>query len=405
MPTKHHKPIAIYAAQGISAGHDSPGSRLLPRDQTLLRLSQCDDNIFGTYKAAAIQPSLNAQIQEWATTSKARQRADRVGQLAGYVTSKLLSDPNLPLEKLTNTSLLVGSSRGATTSLESTLRTFLETGKVPSHTSPTTTLGALTSCIAQESLLPATSFGLSATCTSGLTALVQGIALLNSEQAEGCIVVGAEAPITPFTHAILRAAGVLASAWDTPFPCTPLAYEHALGSGMILGEGAAAFLLARHDEPKMAVRPLAVISGFATAIEKTPSPTGISEDATGLQDTMKQAVAMSGGIVPDLVIAHAPGTRKGDTSELRAIDAVFGFAESRPAIYSPKWLIGHTLGASGSLSLLLGIELLRGGDLPLLPYESPQNEALEAKSGSLRHIMVNSSGFGGFNTSILISKI
>ena len=405
MRAKHHPPIVIYAAQGISAGHHSSESGLLQWDQTLPQLTRCDDNIFGPYKAAAIQPSLNAQLQEWAESSKARQRADRVGQLAGYVTSKILSDTNIPLQDLTKTSLLVGSSRGATTSLESALRTFLETGKVPTHTSPTTTLGALTSCIAQESHLPATSFGLSATCTSGLTSLIQGIALLDSEQAEACIAVGAEAPITPFTHAILRAAGVLASSWDTPFPCTPLAHEHSPGSGMILGEGAAAFLLARHKEPKMPIRPLAVISGFATAMEKTPSPTGISEDATGLQDTMKQAVTMSGGIVPDLIIAHAPGTRKGDSSELRAIEAVFGLAESRPAIYSPKWLIGHTLGASGSLSLLLGIEILTRENLPLLPYESPQNQTIEAKSGSLRHIMVNSSGFGGFNTSILISKI
>jgi 3-oxoacyl-(acyl-carrier-protein) synthase len=174
---------------------------------------------------------------------------------------------------------------------------------------------------------------------------------------------------------------------------------------MILGEGAAAFLLARLHESKIPAPPLAVISGFATAMEKTPSPTGISEDATGLQDTMKQAVEMSGGIVPDLIIAHAPGTRKGDASELRAIEAVFGLAESRPAIYSPKWFLGHTLGASGSLSLLLGIELLTREILPLLPYKSPQNKALEANAGSLRHIMINSSGFGGFNTSILVSKI
>ncbi|MGA1191757.1 MAG: beta-ketoacyl synthase N-terminal-like domain-containing protein, partial [Bdellovibrionota bacterium] len=368
MQTKLHQPIAIYAAQGISAGQNSSASGVLQREQTPPQLTQCDDNIFGTYKAAAIQPSLNAQIQEWAKSSKARQRADRVGQLAGYVTSKILSDSDLRLQMFSKLSLLVGSSRGATTSLESALRTFLETGKVPTHTSPTTTLGALTSCIAQESLQPATLFGLSATCTSGLTALIQGIALLDSDQAEACIAVGTEAPITPFTHAILRAAGVLASAWDTPFPCTPLAHEHAPGSGMILGEGAAAFLLARLHESKIPAPPLAVISGFATAMEKTPSPTGISEDATGLQDTMKQAVEMSGGIVPDLIIAHAPGTRKGDASELRAIEAVFGLAESRPAIYSPKWFLGHTLGASGSLSLLLGIELLTREILPLLPY-------------------------------------
>ncbi|NBW39958.1 hypothetical protein EBR25_03035 [bacterium] len=395
--------IAIYSAEGVSAGHSPDGNLLHHLQSGKPQLSELIEEQGVVYKAAQVNESLNSEMQEWASHSKLRLRADRVAQLGAFATHKTIRNFHDSLQHIPNISLLVGSSRGPTSSLESAMKNFLSNGRVSALTSPTTTLGALVSCISGENIVPMKSFGLSATCTSGLAAIIQGAALLNSGQVDVCIAVGTEAPLTPFTHAALRAANVLTSNWNQPFPCMPLSTNYPENSGMMLGEGAASFLLAKNDQPHFSTQPLAIISGFATAIETTPSPTGITLEGQGLQQSMKEAMNMSGGIIPDVILCHAPGTITGDTAEVNAIEKTF-HQETLPAIYSPKWLLGHTLGASGSLSLLLGLELLRSEELPILPYDSPHNKRIMAKSGRIRNIMINSSGFGGFNTSIMISK-
>ena len=99
----------------------------------------------------------------------------------------------------------------------------------------------------------------------------------------------------------------------------------------------------------------------------------------------------------DAIVMHAPGTIKGDASELKAIQEVFG--DSIPALTTNKWKIGHTFGASGMLSVELAALLLQHqkfSKVPFVEYESVPDQ--------INKVLVNSVGFGGNAVSVLLTE-
>ena len=99
----------------------------------------------------------------------------------------------------------------------------------------------------------------------------------------------------------------------------------------------------------------------------------------------------------DTIVMHAPGTIKGDLTELRAIEKVFG--SNLPLLTTNKWKIGHTFGASGMLSLELALLMLQNDTF----IETPFSES-KKQDKSIKRVLVNAVGFGGNAVSILIEK-
>ena len=99
----------------------------------------------------------------------------------------------------------------------------------------------------------------------------------------------------------------------------------------------------------------------------------------------------------DVIVMHAPGTIKGDLSEYKAIKAIF--KNDLPALTSNKWKIGHTFGASGTLSLELAILMLQYQKFIDVPYLETQKQPK-----AINNVLVNAVGFGGNAVSILLSK-
>jgi 3-oxoacyl-(acyl-carrier-protein) synthase len=97
----------------------------------------------------------------------------------------------------------------------------------------------------------------------------------------------------------------------------------------------------------------------------------------------------------DVIVMHAPGTIKGDLSELKAIDKIFG--ANCPLLTSNKWKLGHTFGTSGMLSIELAVMMLQKQFFIGVPFA-------EAKSQNKKiiKIMVNSVGFGGNAVSVVL---
>ena len=111
---------------------------------------------------------------------------------------------------------------------------------------------------------------------------------------------------------------------------------------------------------------------------------------------MKMAMGEISSEEIDAIVMHAPGTIKGDLSEIKAVSALFG--RNVPALTTNKWKIGHTFGASGTLSLELAILMLQNQEFIRVPFSS---ESREPKR--LNNILVNAVGFGGNAVSILLS--
>ena len=204
---------------------------------------------------------------------------------------------------------------------------------------------------------------------------------------------GSEASLTPFTLAQMRSLKIYASP-ETSYPCRALDLEKKRNS-MVLGEGASMVCM-EYDPDATA---LAFIAGIGFATERLKHNISISADALCFQRSMKMALGTLSPSEVDVVVMHAPGTIKGDLSEFRAIEKVF--KETTPALTSNKWKIGHTFGASGTLSLELGILMLQHQKFIGVPY---LHEQYGNPPKEIRRVMVNAVGFGGNAVSVLLER-
>ena len=312
-----------------------------------------------------------------------RRRTDRAGLLALHAASQAVSEAGWAGMDF---AILVGCSRGPTGSWEGSYDAFLANDTIPARTSPTTTLGSIGFTLAEYFGTRTLADSLSVTCSSGFHALLHGVALLQSGMVDRVLVGGTEAALTAFTLAQLRALRIYA---DTPgtaakHACRPLATPPP---GMVLGEGAA-FLALERAAPSAAG---GVNLGIGFSQESGVSSTGITDQGLGLQRAMYRATR-EGSVVPDLLIAHAPGTPRGDAAEVAAVHALFSTAVPMTSL---KWATGHTFGASGPLGLVGAIQMLerqQGIGLPYADISLPKR---------LHSVLVNATGFGGNAVSVL----
>lgn len=298
----------------------------------------------------------------------------------------------------------IGSSRGATQLFEKYYSAFLENGKSETLASPTTTLGNISSWVAQDLQNEGPDISHSITCSTALHSLLNGVAWLQSGMCDKFMVGGSEAALTPFTIAQMRAMKTYSRAEnDSLYPCLALDLDKAENT-MVLGEGAASVCLEIGIKPTA----LAYVVGVGYATEKLKHAVSISAEATCFQKSMKMAIedaktSFQGSDFEgrlnevDAIVMHAPGTQLGDTSEYKAIQKIF--KDKLPLLTTNKWKIGHTFGASGLLSIDLAIKMLQSQEYEEVPFISPQVEPKR-----INNILVNAVGFGGNAVSILLRK-
>ncbi len=284
----------------------------------------------------------------------------------------------------------IGSSRGATSLFERHHIEFLKSGKSATLSSPTTTLGNISSWVAHDLQSNGPEISHSITCSTALHALLNGVAWLRSGMADKFLVGGSEAPLTEFTVAQMQAMKIYAKEVQ-PFPCRALDLEKKQNT-MILGEGAAVCCI----ELGKSESALAYIEGIGYATELLEHNTSISAEATCFQKSMRMALQNVELTDVDVIVMHAPGTIKGDISEYKAIEKIFG--NHLPMLTTNKWKIGHTLGASGMLSLELAILMLQHQQFIATPFSTSI-----IKTGPIKKVLVNAVGFGGNAVSVLLT--
>ncbi len=290
----------------------------------------------------------------------------------------------------------IGSSRGATDLFEKHYQDYLETGKAQTLASPTTTLGNISSWVAHDLQSSGPEISHSITCSTALHAVLNGVAWLRAGMADKFLVGGSEAPLTDFTIAQMRALKIYSNNKDcqpelAEWPNRALDFEKKQ-STMILGEGAGVCCL----EIGKKENALAYIDGIGYATEILEHNISISADATCFQKSMKMALQNTDLSEIDAIVMHAPGTIKGDLTEYRAIEKVFG--ETLPLLTTNKWKIGHTFGASGILSMELAILMMQHNTFIGVPFVEAQ-----IQTKPIRKVLINAVGFGGNAVSVLLS--
>lgn len=284
----------------------------------------------------------------------------------------------------------LGSSRGATDLFETHYRDYLETGKAQTLTSPTTTLGNISSWVAHDLQCSGPEISHSITCSTALHALLNGVAWLRAGMTDKFLVGGSEAPLTDFTIAQMRALKIYSNS-DQEYPCRALDIEKKQNT-LILGEGASVCCL----EIGKKENALAFVEGIGYATEILEHNISISAEASCFQKSMKMALKDTNLSAVDVIVMHAPGTKAGDLTEYKAIQKVFG--SDLPMLTSNKWKIGHTFGTSGMLSVELAILMLQNQEFIGVPFVQEQS-----KRNSIRKVLINAVGFGGNAVSVLLS--
>jgi 3-oxoacyl-(acyl-carrier-protein) synthase len=299
----------------------------------------------------------------------------------------------------------IGSSRGATQLFEKYHQEFIETGKTATLTSPTTTLGNISSWVAHDLKSAGPEISHSITCSTALHAVLNAVAWLQSGLATKFLVGGSEAPLTAFTLAQMKALKIYANEEHDPslkgelygrernkFPCRAFDLTKTKNT-MVLGEAASVACLEWGENP----RALGYIAGIGYATDDLQHNISISEDAKCFQKSMTMALVNTSLEDVDAIVMHAPGTLKGDTSEYNAIQKVFG--KNLPMLTTNKWKIGHTFGASGMLNIELALLMLQHQTFIGIPYVEEHNPRK-----AIKNVLINAVGFGGNAVSVLVSR-
>ncbi len=256
------------------------------------------------------------------------------------------------------------------------------------------------------------SFAVTTACASSLTALYNAILMIRAGVLDGAIVGGGEELIVKASFLEFSALGALAGLgqnYDAPAAhCRPFDVRR---SGMILGEGGGMLVIERES---VALKRGAPILAYINGIGASNNHQGMIESIAETQKIAIQNSFDDAGYLADqvdLVECHATSTRQGDQEEAKALSEIYP-PNSSTVLTSFKSQIGHTLGASGIISLIRGVCAMRDSIYPpTLNYDQPDpkiglekngfrilNQPEEWKtSDKPRRLQVNSFGFGGAN--------
>ncbi|WP_313804749.1 beta-ketoacyl synthase N-terminal-like domain-containing protein [Flavobacterium sp.] len=284
----------------------------------------------------------------------------------------------------------IGSSRGATELFENYHEEFITTGKTATLASPTTTMGNISSWVAHDLKASGPEISHSITCSTALHALLNGVAWLRSGMVDKFLVGGSEASLTPFTIAQMQALKIY-SKEEGEYPCRAFDLNKEKNT-MVLGEGAGVLCMQTESSEKA----LAYIEGVGYATDILEHGISISTEAECFQKSMTMAMGKFSTEDIDGIVMHAPGTIKGDLSEYKAIQKLFG--DKLPLLTTNKWKLGHTFGASGILSVELAVMMLQHQQFVGVPFVETSNNDVP-----LRKILVNAVGFGGNAVTVLVS--
>ncbi len=256
------------------------------------------------------------------------------------------------------------------------------------------------------------SHAVTSACASSLTALYSAIQMIRTGALDAAIIGGGEELIIKASFLEFSALGALAGIGQ--HYSTPAAFSRpfdAQRSGMVLGEGGGMIVIERES---VAIGRGAPILAYINGIGGSNNHRGMIESIAETQEIAIQNSFDDAGYQADqvdMIECHATSTLQGDIEEVKALSNIYP-PNSSTVLTSIKSQIGHTLGASGIISLIRGVCAMRAGIYPpTINYDQPDsqigleehgfrvlNQPEEWKTvNEARRFQVNSFGFGGAN--------
>jgi act minimal PKS ketosynthase (KS/KS alpha) len=249
-------------------------------------------------------------------------------------------------------------------------------------------------------------------CTSGLDAVGQAYALIREGAVDIMIAGATDAPISPITVACFDAIKATTPRNDDPAHASrPF---DGTRNGFVLGEGAAIFMLEELEHARRRNAPIyAEIVGFGSrcnAFHMTGLRPDGAEMAAAITDALAEARMNPEEI--DYINAHGSGTKQNDRHETAAFKRSLGMHAYRTPVSSIKSMIGHSLGAIGSVEIAASLLAIQHNVVPpTANLHTPDPECdldyvpLTARPWPTDAVLSVGSGFGGFQSAIVLRRV
>lgn len=350
------------------------------------------------------------------TEKKEIKRLDRFAQFAMVAGYEAVIDSGLEFSKEDpfRCGVILGSGIGGLHEIEEGCAKILEKGpdRVSPFVVPKMMLNAAGGNLSIRYGLKGINYSVATACASANNAIGDALYAIQRGAIDVVITGGTESAITPMGLAGFQNMKALSTRNDDPQRASrPFDAER---DGFVLSEGAGLLILEEYEHAKQrGARIYGEVLGFGASAD-AGHITQPDDQGTGAGRAMADALADAKLKPADIgyINAHGTSTPLGDKAETQAIKRVFGEHAKAVSISSTKSQLGHTLGASGGIELVVTVNALVHGVIPpTINLTNPDPACdLDYTPNSPRerrftYAMSNSFGFGGHNASVVIGAL
>lgn len=361
-----------------------------------------------------------ADIWDWSTgdyvSHKEAKRVDRFTQFALVSGIDSVRDSGLDFTKEDpfRCGVVLGSGIGGLHEIEAQVEKLLTKGpdRVSALTIPKLMVNACSGQLSIQYGLKGPNYAVATACASATNAIGDAFKAIQYDDADIMLTGGTEAAITPMGIAAFGNMKALSERNDDP-PRASRPFDRDR-DGFVMSEGAGIVVLEELEHAQQrGARIYCELVGYGTSAD-AGHITQPDEHGTGAAKSMERALmdARMNASQIGYINAHGTSTPLGDAAETVAIKRIFNDDARSVSISSTKSQLGHSLGASGGIELVLTILALRDNLIPpTINLENPDpacdldytpNTARQRKIGAA---MSNSFGFGGHNATVIVRHL
>ncbi|MFI1683031.1 MULTISPECIES: beta-ketoacyl-[acyl-carrier-protein] synthase family protein [unclassified Streptomyces] len=347
-------------------------------------------------------------------------RMDRAAQFAVVTARAAVQDSGAELSEHAphRIGVVVGSAVGATMGLDDEYRVVSDGGRldlvdhryaVPhlyNYLVPSSFAAEVAWAVGAEGPSTVVSTG----CTSGIDAVGYAVELVREGSVDVMVAGASDAPISPITMACFDAIKATTPRHDAPEQASrPF---DSTRNGFVLGEGAAFFVLEELESARRrGAHIYAEIAGYATR-SNAYHMTGLRRDGAEMAEAIRLALDEA-RMIPeqiDYINAHGSGTKQNDRHETAAFKRALGEHAYRTPVSSIKSMVGHSLGAIGSIEIAASALAMEYDVVPpTANLHTPDPECdldyvpLTARDQQVDAVLTVGSGFGGFQSAMVLA--
>ncbi len=342
-------------------------------------------------------------------------RTDRVTQLGLYACKQALEDSCLDVsqENLWEIGVLMGTGIGGIQSLIDGINTVNEKGvtSVSPLLLPMMLPDSPSGKIAIDLGLRGPNMAIATACATGNNSIGEACEMIRRGAAVAMLAGSTEAGMVPLAMSSLNNMQAISRRNDDPQGASrPFSLNR---DGFVVAEGAATLVLEELEHAKArGAHIYCELIGYGSTCDAY-HVTAPLENGEGAQEAMRRALKNAGLTPEDIsyINAHGTSTKFNDSSETKAIKAIFGEHAYNVPISSTKSVTGHLMGAAGSVEAVFSVKTITEQFIPpTINLNEPDPDCdlnyvpNVGTAAEVETVMSNSFGFGGHNAVLIFSK-